>query len=257
MALRRLPLLLAIVLAAAGAGQKAGASTLYLRRLVVAEPSQLTIGDLLRCSEPLTGDAARALERPVGAAAGRMLLLPSTWFSRELSAVVGADTILVGRRSLVVPGGLAGAGTATLLDRLMDWLESLGGFGAGSVELELVRAPSASSVTAAEPAFELLAAERASGLYAGAVEVSVRTSAGPAERVSFRVRQELPVENPGVRAGDPVTVVMRRGAITIEMEGKALSSAAAGKSVTVRVTDGERTFAGTAERPGVVNVDAF
>jgi hypothetical protein len=215
-------------------------------------------------AEPLPAGAAPALGRPVLAAAGTMLLLPSAWFSLALAEAMGPDTILVGRRSLVVPGGMVSPVTAGLLDRAVEWLESLGGFGPERAEIDLLRGPSAELPSGVEPRFDLVSAERVSGLFSGAVEVSVRAGAGPVDRLSLRVRQKLPAARPGVRAGDPVLVVLRRGVVRIEMEGKATSSAAVGAPVSAWVTDGSRSFTGVvggdsaaSQRERVVYVDAF
>ncbi len=49
-------------------------------------------------------------------------------------------------------------------------------------------------------------------------------------------------------------MVFRRGTVTIEMEGRALSSAALGREVSVWVAESRRSFAGTAAGRKVVDV---
>ena len=72
--------------------------------------------------------------------------------------------------------------------------------------------------------------------------------------MSLRVRQAIPSAADGVRSGETVQVVFRRGTVTIEMEGRALSSAAPGQDVSVWVAESRRSFAGTATGRKVVDV---
>ncbi|MBB3692763.1 flagellar basal body P-ring formation chaperone FlgA [Sphingomonas sp. BK580] len=57
-----------------------------------------------------------------------------------------------------------------------------------------------------------------------------------------------------IRRGEPVTVVLRSGALTISAEGQALNAAALGEPVRVICDSTRRTVSGRAEAPGRVIV---
>jgi hypothetical protein len=161
----------------------------------------------------------------------------------------------VGSRSLVVPPALAPEDAVGLLDRLVEWLDGQGGFGRGAVELELLQAPERSALPAPSPGFALVRAERTAGLFSGIVEVSFQGAGNRTSRVVLRARQAIPSSSEGVKSGETVQVFFRRGAVTVEMEGRAISSAAPGQSVTVWVAESRRSFAGTAAGRKVVDVE--
>ena len=160
----------------------------------------------------------------------------------------------MGSRSLVAPRALVGEETLPLLDRLVDWMDAQGGFGRGAVELEILPEPDRSALPAASPGFTLVRAERTSGFFSGVVEVSFAGAGGRTSRVVLRASQAIPSASDGVKSGETVLVVFRRGAVTIEMEGRALSSAVPGQDVSVWVAESRRSFAGTAAGRKVVDV---
>ncbi|MBY9061783.1 flagellar basal body P-ring formation chaperone FlgA [Sphingomonas yunnanensis] len=57
-----------------------------------------------------------------------------------------------------------------------------------------------------------------------------------------------------IQRGEPVTVVLRSGALTISTQGQALNAAARGEPVRVLCDSTKRTLSGRAEAPGRVAV---
>ena len=250
--MRRVPLLAVIVFLAAASA--AGAATLYLRRVVAAEPAGLTVGDLVQVAGEIPRAAQDLLSRSAGAPAGKLLLVPAPFFRDLLAGSLGDGAAFVGNRSLVVPPSLVAEDALDLIDRLVEWLDRQGGFGRGAVELELLQPPERGSLPAASPGFTLVRAERTSGLISGVVEVSFQGAGNRTSRVVLRARQAIPSGSDGVRSGETVQVLFRRGSVTIEMEGRVLSSAAPGQAVTVWVAESRRSFAGTVAGRKVVDV---
>jgi hypothetical protein len=250
---RRVLLLAVVVLVATAAA--AGAATLYLRRFVRADPAGLTVGDLLQVAGEIPEAARELLSRSAAAPAARMLLVPAQFFRDLLAGPLGESATLVGSRTLVLPPSVVPEESVELIDGLVEWLDRQGGFGRGAVELEVVQAPERAALPAPEPSFALLRAERTSGLLSGIVEVSFRGAGDRVSRVVLRTRQAVPSASDGVRAGDTVQVVFRRGAVTVEMEGRALSSGAPGQGVTVWVAECRRSFTGLAAGRKVVDVE--
>jgi hypothetical protein len=244
-------LLVAALLAAATV---AAGATLYLTRVVSAEPAGLVFADLVQVAGELPAGARELLARSAAAPEDRLLLVPAAFFRDLLAGSLGDGAALVGTRSLVVPRALADGESVGLLDRLIEWLDAQGGFGRGAVELEIVQAPDRSALPAASPGFSLVRAERTSGLFSGVIEVSFTGAGSRTSRVVLRARQTIPSAADGVKSGETVQVVFRRGAVTIEMEGRALSTAAPGQGVNVWVAESRRSFAGTATGRKVVDV---
>jgi hypothetical protein len=249
---RRVILLAIAILVAVAAAS--GAATLYLRRVVSADPAALTVGDLLQIAGEIPNAARDLLSRSAAAPAGRMLLVPATFFRELLAGSLGDSATFVGNRSLVVPPALAAEDAVDLLDRLVEWLDGQGGFGRGAVELELLQAPERSALPAVSPGFTLVRAERTAGLISGVVEATFQGAGNRISRVVLRARQAIPSASDGVRSGETVQVFFRRGAVTIAMDGRALTSAAPGQNITVWVAESRRSFAGTAAGRKVVDV---
>jgi hypothetical protein len=250
--MRRVCLLAVAVLLAAAAA--AGGATLYLRRMVAADPAGLTLGDLVQIAGVIPPAAQDLLARSAAAPAGKLLLVPASFFRDLLAGSLGEGATFVGNRSLVVPPAVAEGETVGLFDRLVEWLDAQGGFGRGAVELEIIQAPERAALHPSSPGFSLVRAERVEGLLSGVVEVAFEGAGNRASRVVLRARQAVPSASDGVKSGESVQVFFRRGAVTVEMEGRALSSAAPGQGVTVYVAESRRSFAGTASGRKVVDV---
>jgi flagella basal body P-ring formation protein FlgA len=58
-----------------------------------------------------------------------------------------------------------------------------------------------------------------------------------------------------VKSGTPVTVVFKKGLITIEMPGRTLGSASVGDPVSVMVSESQKTFSGQLMDGKAVQVD--
>lgn len=250
--MRRVLLLAVVALLAAAAA--AGAATLYLRRLVSSDPATLTVGDLLQVAGDIPAAARDLLARPLAAPSGRLLLVPGAFFRDLLAGPLGGGAAIVGGRSLVVPPTLAAEGEIRVLDRLVEWLDGRGMFGRGAVELELIQPPERNAPQPASPGFRLVRAELNAGLLSGVVEVAYDVEGGRTARVVLRARQSIPSAAEGVASGETVQVFFHRGAVTIQMEGRALSSGAPGQEVTVYLAESRRSFTGTAAGRKVVDV---
>jgi len=249
---RRVALLAAAALLAATA---CGATTLYLRRVVRADPAALTVGDLLQVAGEVPAATRELLSRSAAAPAGRMLLVPVAFFRDLLAPSLGASAAIVGSRSLIVPPELVADDAVGVIDRVVEWLDGQGGFGRGAVELELLQAPERNQHLESPSVFTLVRAERAGGLFSGIVEVALSGAGTRASRVLLRARQAIPSVAEGVKAGETVDVFFHRGAVTIAMEGRALSSAAPGLNISVYVTESRRTFSGVVAGRKVVDVE--
>jgi hypothetical protein len=250
---RRVSLLAAVALMAAAG--LCGATTLYLRRVVYADPVSLAFGDLLQVAGEVPAATRELLSRSAAAPAGRMLLVPAAFFRDLLAASLGGGATFVGSRSLIVPPELVAEEAVGLIDRIVEWLDGQGGFGRAAVELELIQGPERGALPEVPSGFSLVRAERAGGLYAGIVEVAVAGAGSRTSRVVLRARQAIPSVAEGVRSGETVQIFFRRGTVTIEMEGRALSSAAPGLGVSVYVAESRRSFAGIVAGRKVVDVD--
>jgi hypothetical protein len=250
---RRVSLLAAGVLLIAAAAS--GAATLYLRRVVSADPMTLTVGDLLQVAGEIPPAARELLGRSAAAPSGRMLLVPASFFRDLLAPSLGAGATFVGSRSLVVPPALVSEDAVGLIDRLVEWLDGQGGFGRGAVELELLQGPERSALREVSSGFSLVRVERTDGLLSGIVEVALSEAGVRTSRVVLRARQAIPSVSEGVKSGETVQVCFRRGTVTIEMEGRALHSAAPGREISVYVAESRRSFAGIVAGRKVVDVD--
>ena len=250
--MRRVALLAAAAFLAASVS---GATTLYLRRVVRADPAALTVGDLLQVAGEVPAATRELLSRTAAAPAGRMLLVPVAFFRDLLAPSLGAGATIVGSRSLVVPPELAADDVVGVIDRVVEWLDGQGGFGRGAVELELLQAPERAQHSESPGTFTLVRAERAGGLFSGIVEVALSGAGSRSSRVVLRAHQAIPSVAEGVKSGETVEVFFHRGAVTIAMEGRAVSSAAPGLNVSVYVTESRRTFSGVVAGRKVVDVE--
>ena len=106
-------------------------------------------------------------------------------------------------------------------------------------------------LSASDFAGEMLAPPLARGATdpgrAAGMEAIRRLQAGSAVRASDLIRPQL------VRRGEPVTILVRSGALSITAQGRALSGGGAGDLVRV-VTSGSRTLDGIVEKTGRVRI---
>jgi hypothetical protein len=221
--------------------------TVYVNRSVVAGPGDLSLGDLVHASGGLSSAQKEALAKSVAIVSDRMLFIPVSAYLSQLDALFGADVIIVGSRSLVIPKGLVPDAETSLLDRLADALQTQGLFPIGITEIALIQnSPRASIPQDGAPTLQIQTTMK------GTTEAAFSLS-GTAGKVSFvSIRNDA---GSSVRQGAPVQVLFHKGLITIEMPGKALAAAQAGEMVSVFVTDSQKTFTGQVVDGKAVNVD--
>jgi len=247
--MRRALLLLLLFTAAAS---EARSVTLYVQRVVVADPGPLKLGDLVQPvgDSPLAAGETMALA--VATVSDRLLYIPSRTYSDSLEAGFGQDSIIVGSRSLVVPRGAFPPEEMPILDKLLDFLADQGILGSGRADMEvrLNQVPGTISRDS-NPVFQLIRSSR------GIVEVSVAagTGAGVVSGKVVLVVSGAGTGAPDVKSSDPVHVVFHKGSITIEMDGRALSAAAIGDSLKVQVPESQKSFVGRLSPGKAVNVD--
>jgi flagella basal body P-ring formation protein FlgA len=82
------------------------------------------------------------------------------------------------------------------------------------------------------------------------MEAQRALSAGTVVRASDVIRPQL------VRRGEPVTITLRDGGLSISTEGRALGSGAAGDFVRVVSLSTNRTLDGVVEGTGAIRVSA-
>jgi len=257
------PLAIALALAGVIAAPAACGAALYVNRTAIVEPGEVRLRDLVRATGELSAAARETLETAVATVSGALLVVPARLYSGLLERAFGADSILVGSRTLVVPRGLLADDGVRLFGDLAEFLWQQGVLGEERAELEVAQtldgsfpsgvpsgvpsgAPSGvpSGVpSGASPFFKLTRSAAISGAREITCSVSMSSSEPPVGSVRVRVRTAVATA-PGVRASDRVQVLFRKGSITVEMEGKSLASAGFGESVAVRVPESLRSFSG-------------
>jgi hypothetical protein len=239
----RAPLAIALALAGVIASPAARSAALYVNRTAVVEPGEVKLCDLVRTTGEVSAAASETLQSAVATVSGALLVVPARLYSRLLERAFGADSILVGSRTLVVPRGLLADDGVRLFGDLAEFLWQQGMLGEERAELEVVQTLDGSFPSGAAPFFKLTRSAAISGAREITCSVSTSASALPVGSVRVRVRAAV-ATTPGVRASDRVQVLFRKGLVTVEMEGKALASAVFGESVSVRVPESLRSFSG-------------
>lgn len=241
-----------ILLAALGLLPILGASgvTLYVQRVLVADPGDIRLGDVVQASGDLSPEAREALARSIATLADRVLYIPTGWYRAQLDAVFGAAAILVGTRTIVIPRGSSLDGQAYLADRLADWIQSQGP--EGKMDLSI------GSITArgAPPVDGTPVIQAARSTQTG-TDVTFSLSGTAGGSVTGRLTLVTPSGAPvaAVKSGTPVNVIFKKGLITIEMPGKTLGSASVGDPVSVLVAESQKTFSGQLLDGKAVEVD--
>jgi hypothetical protein len=244
------------------AGYHAAAVTLYVKRVVVVEKGALVIGDLLQKSGEIPPALARILSRRIGAITENPVVIPAGTYRAWCEEGLEEGLILVGKRTLVVPKGAAAEQEMSLLDSLVDFLESQGGMGEGMIELETPRIYGAPrDGKTGDPIFRVMRMERKEGLFSGPAEIGfiIPVSSGGSRtgRMVFGIRQDFRsgAAVAGVKAYEPVAVFFHKGSITIRMEGKALAEATEGGRVSVFVPESRKRFSGIVMADKAVSVE--
>jgi len=251
---QRLLGLLGLLLLASAQWAEARGVTVYIQRVIVADPGNIRLGDLVQPSGDAPASAGETLSQDVASVvANHILYIPSRSYMDRVEDAFGRDSIFVGSRSLVIPRGALPDSEIPLLDRLADFLSASGVLGddVSDIEIRSIRLVGALPQNPV-PSFQLVRSSR------GSVETSF-TVAGDAPQASGRIILELKSDPRAtvaeVRASDPVRVVFHKGPITIEMQGKALGAAAVGQAVNVLVSDSQKSFTGTLQAGKAVDVE--
>jgi len=246
------PLALGLFLFAFAA--EAGETTVYVQRVVVADPGDVSLGDLVQARGDIGPRGQEALAQSVVVLSDAVSYVPVALYLDRLETAFGTDAIVVGSRSLVIPRGAVPEGEGYLLDRLADYLSAQGVLGDRAAELRFTQnVVTGTPPRQGNPVFTLRRS------FSGAVEVSFSLNGDPGNSVTGRIVTSAPEGGggspPGVTTGSPVQVVFHRGLVTIEMTGKSLGSAGAGERVSVSVPDSRRIFSGTVQDGKVVSVE--
>lgn len=239
---RRLFALLGLLLLAAAAVE-AGGVTIYVQRVLVTDPGDIRLGDLVQPHGDTPAAAGETLALNVATLSNHLLYIPSRSYMDSVVGAFGRDSIFVGSRSLVIPRGLLPDNEVPLMDKLVDFLSSSGVLANDVADIELRTVQLIGTLPAnVSPSFQLVRSSRG-----GAVEVSY-TASGDGGQASGRIILAMQGDprsaTADVRASDPVRIVFHRGPITIETQGKALGAAAVGETVNVLVTDSRKSFSG-------------
>ena len=251
-----LPLLALLLLAAAVDGQSA---TIYVNRLLVAEPGDIRLADLVNTSGPIPAAARETLARSIAVVSDTVLYLPAAIYVELLETAFGSGSIIVGSWTVVVPRGALPEGEAFIMDRLADFLDGQGLLGNGRIELAITHNQVRGTLPEkGNPVFQVQKTAK------GTVEVLFTLSGTGGSSVTGRVALSAAgaasISGNGIKSGSPVRVFFRKGPITIEMPGTSLASAGVGERVGVHVADGRKSFAGrvmegNAKEGKVVEVD--
>ena len=236
-----------------GAGSGSPGATLYVNRIVLAAPGNVSLDALIRTSAALSPEAREAMSRSATVLGDAVQFLPVSQYAPQLEAVFGTDAIIVGSWSLVVPRGTSAEGEPYLLDRLADFLIAQNLVGDGRTDLSFTLGSlSGSPPQDGSPMFQVVKTSRGT-------EVSFRLAGSGGGTVSGRVTLPAapagPDSAPAVKSNAPVRVVFRKGPITVEMTGRTLARAAVGQQVAVYISDSQKTFTGRVLDGKAVQVD--
>ena len=232
----------------------AGGATLYVNRVIVADPGEIRLSDLVKASGEVPLEAQEILARDASPLSDHLLYIPVSLYRGLLEEGFGRDSIIVGSRSLVIPRDSASDGMVALFDRMVDFFVQRGLMGEDKIELEIVQKQVTGNLPlGGTPVFQILKAVQ------GSTEISFTTT-GPGGETAFgrlvvTLRAGASADREGVRASDQVQVFFRKGPIAIEMQGKALSTAALGEKVSVYVADSLKSFSGRVAGRKAVEVE--
>ena len=238
---------------ALGTALAAQGTTVYVNRVVTAEKGDVELGKVIRTSGPLTPQAQEALSRSVTVLGDAVQYVPASLSMPQIEEAFGADSIIVGTRTILIPRGTSADGESYLLDKLVDFLQAQGLVDETRVELAFTLASlKGSPPQDGIPSCQVMRSSRG-------IEVSFLLTGSGGSSVSGRVTLPPALAGPdlqrGVKASAPVRVVFHKGPITVEMPGKALASAAVGDAVSVYIADSQKTFTGRVTDGKAVQVD--
>ena len=247
-------LALTLVLVASGAAH----GDLYLAEAVTFTGNRLMLSDVLRVpSADADVDLGIEIRHPC--------LVPARWIRETLAAVGRQAGAVVGAPVAVIPAGCLEDAEIALYRGVLRGLREAGVDGGGVTEvlpLGYSRLPRAS----AEVAVTVETGAREEGKLSGRVRLSFEVDgrsewtevwvSEPATELrsapgSVSVAEQ---SRPGVRAGDAVLVVYRRGSVEVRVPGRATSSGEVGERVSAVAELGRKRVSGVVEPGGEVLV---
>jgi len=254
--MRRAPQLLALLgllLLTLAHTVEARGVTVYIQHVVIAQPGDLRLGDLMQSSGDTPLSAREVLAQDIATVSSHLLYIPSHSYMDRVGDAFGRDSIFVGSRSLVIPSAAVPDNEIPLLDRLVDFLGDAGVLGGDVTDID-VRSiqPGGTLSQTIVPSFQLVRTTQ------GSVEVSFTSSSDAGQttgRIVLALKADGRASAADVHAHDPVRVIFHKGPITIEMQGRALAPAAIGDTVNVLVTDSQKSFAGRLVTGKAVDVE--
>jgi Chaperone for flagella basal body P-ring formation len=235
----RLPAFLGLLLLAAVAYAQARGATIYIQRVLVADPGDIR---LVQTAGEAPVAAGETLALTVATVSRHLIYIPSRSYMDQVENVFGRDSIFVGSRTIVIPRGAVPEASIPLVDRLVDFLTANGVLAGDVADIDIRSIQSAGTLPqGAAPSFQMVRSSKTS------VEVTFSAAAEDDQssgRILLGLKEDARAAVAGLRAGDSVQVIFHKGPITIEMQGKAQMAAAVGDTVSVLVTDSRRTFSG-------------
>jgi Chaperone for flagella basal body P-ring formation len=251
---RALPVFALLVpLLAAVSSVEARGVTVYIQRVLVADPGDIRLGDLVHASGDAPLASGETLAQNLATISKAILYIPSRFYMDRLEDAFGIDSIFVGSRSLVIPRGVVPDNQVAILDKFVDFLGESGVLGNDLLDIDLRSIQSSAALPPdAVPSFQLVRSSP------GSVEAtfSAPGEAGPVSgRIILAMKPDPRSTVADIKASDPVRVIFHKGPITIEMPGKALGKAAIGQPVSVLVTESRRSFTGTLLAGKAVDVE--
>jgi hypothetical protein len=229
-------------------------TTVYMRHTVTAGSGDVRLGDIVRTTSTPAPAASEMLARSIATMGDRILYLPASLATGLLAEAFGSDSIIVGSRTMVLPRDVLPEGEDYLVDCLGDFLSAQGLVGDGKVEITLLQNLVQGTVPRrGTPTFQVVK----TGATTCEVSFSLAAGAGSSVsgRVSFPALQGAASTDLRVAAGTPVSVIFRKGPVTIEIPGKALASASVGERVSVRVAESQKKFSGMLLEGKAVDVE--
>lgn len=194
--------------------------TVYIQRVLVADPGDIRLGDLVHSLGDAPLAAGETLAQDIASVSNRILYVPSQTYMDRVEGAFGRDSIFVGSRSLVIPRGTLPDSEIPLLERLVDFLTDAGVLGADVADIE-VRSVQLTGTLPPDvvPTFQLVRSSH------GSVEASFSASSGAGQasgRVILALKEDARASSADVRPSDTVRVIFHKGPITIEMPGPGL-----------------------------------
>jgi hypothetical protein len=228
-------------------------ATLYVNRVVVAMQGDVGLGAIIRSSGTLSLEQRESLARSVTVLGPFVQYLPMSSYANQLESAFGENAIIVGSKTVLIPKGTPAEEVPYLLDRLGDFLAAQGLAKDGTVEVSLtISSLKGTAPQDGTPLFQVLKTS-------GGIEISFVLTGASGNAVSGHVKLASGLAGAdtqkSVKVNSPVQVNFHKGPITVEMPGKALSTASVGDNINVFVAEDQKTFTGRVISAKEVQVD--